>query len=92
MTKIMAALTALSVALGTAACMAPPSTVSSAPTSPSPTSTNAGAKVGGGGLDAANPKVPGATGSTIVQGDASTISGDARATRMQQTGSITPSN
>jgi hypothetical protein len=35
---------------------------------------------------AANPNVPGATGTTIVPGDNSTIAGDAEATRTQQTG------
>jgi hypothetical protein len=35
---------------------------------------------------ASNPNVPGATGRTIVEGDRSTIAGDAKATRMQQTG------
>ena len=35
---------------------------------------------------AANRHTPGATGTTIVPGDNSTISGDAKATRMQQTG------
>ena len=34
---------------------------------------------------AANPNVPGATGTTIVPGDNSTIAGDAGATRLQQT-------
>jgi hypothetical protein len=34
----------------------------------------------------ANRHTPGYTGSTIVPGDNSTISGDAKATRMQQTG------
>jgi hypothetical protein len=92
MTKMIALLTVLTVAAGTAACAGPPSTVSSAPSSPSITSTDAGAKIRGGGLDATNPKVPGATGRTIVWGDPSTIAGDAQATRMQQTGSITPSN
>jgi hypothetical protein len=92
MTKTIALLTALSVAVGTAACAGPPSTVSFAPSSPSPMSGNVGTKIRAGGSDATNPNVPGATGRTIVQGDTSTIAGDARATRIQQTGSLTPSN
>jgi hypothetical protein len=42
-----------------------------------------------GRADAANPSVPGATGTTIVKGDPSTIAGDAVATRIQQISPMT---
>jgi hypothetical protein len=92
MSKTIALLTVLNVAVGTAAYAGPPPTVSVAPSSPSPTSGNVGTKIRGGGLDATNPTARGATGRTMVPGDTSTIAGDARATRIQQTGSLTPSN
>ena len=42
-----------------------------------------------GSSDAANPRTPGATGTTIVPGNNSSVAGDADATRRQQT---TPSS
>jgi hypothetical protein len=68
MTKTIALLTVLNVAVGTAAYAGPPSTVSFATSSPSLTSTNVGATFRGGGLDTTNPNLPGATGRTIVRG------------------------
>jgi hypothetical protein len=56
-------------------------------------SSNMTAGPGAGAINpATDPNVPGATGTTIVPGDNSTIAGDAAATLMQRTGSITPSN
>ena len=72
MTKKIALLTVLNVAVGTAAYAGTPSTVSFVSSSPSPTSSNVGARTRGGGLGATNPDVPGATGRTIVPGDTST--------------------
>ncbi len=39
--------------------------------------------------NAANPHLPGATGTAIVKGDPSTLAGDAAATRIQQTNPTT---
>lgn len=42
--------------------------------------------------DAKNPNAPGATGTTVVPGNNSTVTGDSSATRRQQTGPSTSSH
>jgi hypothetical protein len=80
MTKITVALIALTFVLGSAAC-----TDASTAASLASVSTSAMQYKNGDGA-ASNPNVPGATGRTIIPGNNSTITGDAEATRQQQTG------
>lgn len=80
MTKIIAALTVLTFVLGSAA-------YSDASMADSPASASTTLMPHKRGIiDASDPNVPGATGSTIIPGNNSTISGDAEGTRRQQTG------
>lgn len=77
MTRMIATLTVLSFVLGTAAYAD-----SSVPAS---TSAMPGKR---GHIAASNPNLPGATGRTVIRGNTSTISGDAKATRQQQTSTV----
>ncbi|WP_158931012.1 hypothetical protein [Acidisphaera sp. S103] len=80
MTKIIAALTVLTFVLG-------PAAYADASMADSPVSVSTSVMPNTrGNIAASNPNVPGATGSTIVRGNTSTISEDAKATRQQQTG------
>jgi hypothetical protein len=89
MNKMVTTLTALGIGLGLVGCSDMPAAQSRAAVPPS---SNMMAGPGAGAINPANnPNVPGATGNTIVPGDSSTISGDAAATLMQRTGSMTPS-
>ena len=90
MNRMVTTLTALGIGLGLVGCTDMPAAQSPAAVSPLP---NMAAGPGSGAINPANnPNVPGATGDTIVPGDGSTISGDAAATLMQRTGTITPSS
>lgn len=80
MTKIIIALTVLTSVLGSAAYAGATMTDSSASVSTSVMPRERG------NIAASDPNVPGATGRTIIRGNTSTISGDAKATREQQTG------
>ena len=92
MTRIMTALTILTLALGSAAHAGAPSSVapptSAAANSPMPASRaySSGSRMISS--YAADPNFPGATGRVIVRGDNSTIAGDEAATQMEQTGSF----
>ena len=92
MTRIMTALTILTLALGSAAYAGAPSSVlpptAASANSPTPTS---GAYISESRMIssyATNPNFPGATGRVIVRGDNSTIAGDEAAKQMEQTGSF----
>jgi hypothetical protein len=92
MTRIMTALTILTLALGSAAHAGTPSSVlpqtAASTNSPTPTSSAYSSESRMLRGYAANPNFPGATGRVIVRGDNSTIAGDEAATQMEQTGSF----
>jgi hypothetical protein len=99
MKSIILALTALTVSVGSAAHAATPSPASPSQILPTPTApaqptlqtyssqSNTMFRPTNAFNDAT---VPGATGFTIVPGDASTVAGDRMATEMQQTGAYGP--
>ena len=99
MKSIILALTALTVSVGSAAYAAAPSPASpsqilptpAAPAQPTLQTYNSQSTTMFRPTNAFNDSaVPGATGSTIVPGDASTVAGDRMATEMQQTGAYGP--
>jgi hypothetical protein len=99
MKSIILALTALTVSVGSAAYAAAPSPASpsqilptpAAPAQPTLQTYNSQSTTMFRPTNAFNDSaVPGATGSTIVPGDASTVAGDRMATEMQQTGTYGP--
>lgn len=90
MTRIITAFTVLTVALGTAAfagTTAPAASASGHQPAPASLTYSSRNTTYRPASMAMNPTVPGATGSTIVPGDNSTIAGDAKATQMERTGS-----
>jgi hypothetical protein len=89
MTRMIAALTAVSFVLGTAAYADTPSSAPSAPSSKILAYNGQGTVTNTVPVfSAANPGVPGATDRSIARGNKSTIARDAAATRMQQTGAF----
>ncbi len=94
MGKVVTVLTALTLAMGTAAYAgtpvsvnraAPVSTQGQSQQASSLTYSNTSSLFDAG---AGNPDVPGATGRTIVPGTSSTIAGDSMATNMERTGAL----
>jgi hypothetical protein len=98
MIRTFIALAVLTVASGSAALAASPSAATADTHSyPTKLSINSATDPLAGGCvaaavpvlpNAANPSVPGATGTTIVPGDHSTVTGDRTSTLDEQTGSI----
>jgi hypothetical protein len=99
MKSIILALTVLTVSAGSAAYAAAPSPASPSQILPTPaapaqptlqTYSSQSTTMFRPATIFNNAAVPGATGSTIVPGDASTVAGDRMATEMQQTGAYGP--
>ncbi len=83
---VATALGALTMTGAVAQTTSPAGQMPTPPTDRMPTSDSTSDKrTTTGSSDAANPRTPGATGTTIVPGNNSSVAGDADATRRQQT-------